>query len=133
MKRLVLLLLALPLLNGCYVEDGYYVNDYGYYQPAPVARVQQPPYYGRHHGHYHGHSRRNEGVYYTDRNHSHGHGYYPAPRSQVEVQPSSNYHGHPDQGGAVVVPAPESNTHGHPAVGIGGEVYSQASNVHGHD
>jgi hypothetical protein len=127
MKRSFLLLLALPVLSSCGIEDDYYMNDYRY--PPPQARVETPYYSapsyegsGHYHGHqsayrrYHGHyGNNNPVIVQTPRNargpaNVHGH--------SSQAQPGNNTHGHPSQNQA-------GNTHGH-------ATQDQAGNTHGH-
>lgn len=155
MKRSFLLLLALPVLNACGIEDDYAMNDYRY--PPPQVSMETPYYAppryegsGNYHGHqsayrrYHGHyGNNNPVIVQTPRNNrllnrGNVHGHYS------QTQPAGNRHGHPSQNQA-------ANTHGHPdqnvaQAPIGGTVYghenqpvippvnsNQGNNVHGHD
>ncbi|KTD48718.1 hypothetical protein Lrub_1069 [Legionella rubrilucens] len=141
MKRSFWLLLALPVLSSCGIEDDYYMNDYRY--PPPQARVETPYYsapYESGPGHYHGHQssyRRYHGHYgnnnpvivqaprnYRPRGPANVHGH------SSQAQPGGNTHGHPSQNQA-------GNTHGHPDENQGGNTHghpsqNQADNTHGH-
>ncbi|KTC99983.1 hypothetical protein [Legionella erythra] len=115
MKRSFLLLLALPVLSSCGIEDDYYMYDYRY--PPPQARLETPYYAAPRYegsGHYHGHQsayRRYHGHY--------GNNNPVIVQTPGNVRGPANVHGHSSQA------QPGNNTHGHPSQG-------QADNSHGH-
>ena len=112
MKRLLSMLIALPLLGFGVIENGFC----GSYYHQPLAQVIiQPPVYHHPRPYFHSH-------------HHHRHHYHHRPIVVVPVQP--RYYEH-QRGPIVVVPTqpryyePQGNVHSHG--------YQQGPIVHGHD
>jgi hypothetical protein len=106
MKRSIMLLLLLPAVSACSVENDYYTNDYRY-NPTPPVRVERPYYPNRYResqrpGNVHGHQGGNPVVVQKPID------------ARPPVQAAPNHHGHDDAAaeGRVSVTRP-GNVHGH--------------------
>lgn len=103
MKRSLVLLLLLPLLGSCSVQEDYYGNDNYYSSPQSMARVNGP-YNSFNHftrrqrsvvpRNYHSH--RNASVATTDRFHGHQGASNTTIHRHDDNQDNRN-HGHPDE------------------------------------
>lgn len=117
MKRSIMLLLLLPAVSACSVENDYYVNDYRYNTTPPV-RVERPYYPNRFRGsqrpgNVHGHEGRNPVVIQKPIDARPPVVIQRPVDARPPVQAAPNHHGHDDAAEARVSVSRPGNVHGH--------------------